>query len=128
MPVKIRLARKGRKGLPSYNIVVADSRAPRDGKFIEKIGNYDPTKKVFDVDTDKAMDWLFKGAQPTDTARNILSKQGVMFKKHLQVGVNKGSISQDVADQRFSEWQSAKDKKTTDKTPVKKEKPAAIKA
>ena len=127
MPVKIRLARKGRKGLPSYNIVVADSRAPRDGKFIEKIGNYDPSKKLFDLDADKAMDWLFKGAQPTDTARNLLSKQGVLYKRHLQIGVNKGAISQDIADTKFAEWQSSKGKKIIDKTQIKKEKPAAVK-
>lgn len=119
MPVKIRLARKGRKGLPSYNIIVADSRAPRDGKFIEKLGNYDPKKKIFDLDGSKALDWLSKGAQPTDTARTLLSKQGVMFKRHLQIGVNKGSISQDIADQRFAEWQAVKDKKNLDKKVAK---------
>lgn len=127
MPVKIRLARKGRKGLPSYNVVVADSRSPRDGKFIEKLGNYDPKKKIFDLDGAKALNWLSKGAQPTDTARSLLSKQGVMLRRHLQIGVDKGSISQDIADQRFAEWQTFKDKQNANKNPLKKEKVAAIK-
>jgi small subunit ribosomal protein S16 len=116
MPVKIRLARKGRKGLPSYNIVVADSRAPRDGKFIEKLGNYDPQKKIFNLDESKALKWLSNGAQPTDTTRNLLSKQGVMLRRHLQIGVDKGSISQNLADQRFAEWQVIKNKKESTKT------------
>lgn len=116
MPVKIRLARKGRKGMPSYNIIVADSRAPRDGKFIEKLGNYDPQKKIFNLDGDKALDWLNKGAQPTDTARTLLSKEGVMFKKHLQIGVDKGAISQDIADTKFNEWKSTKEKNKESKT------------
>lgn len=110
MSVKIRLARKGRKGQPSYNLVVADARASRDGKFIEKLGNYDPIKKFFDVDVDKALYWLSKGAQPTDTARNFLSKRGVMYKRHLQIGVQKGSITQDLADSRFSDWVAMKKK------------------
>ena len=108
MAVKIRLARKGRRKLASYNIVVADSRAPRDGKFIEKIGNYDPSHNAMDVEIDRALYWLLSGAQPTDTAKSILSKKGVLLKKHLQVCVIKGAISQDVADQKFSDWLEAK--------------------
>lgn len=111
MSVKIRFARKGKKGQLSYNLVVADARAPRDGKFIEKLGNYDPMRKLFDVNVDKAMYWLGKGAQPTDTARNFLSKKGVMYRRHLQVGVEKGSITQDLADSRFSEWVAMKRKR-----------------
>lgn len=110
MSVRIRLARKGRKGQPLYNLVIADARAPRDGKFIEKIGNYDPIKKFFDVDVTKALYWLSKGAQPTDTARSFLSKKGVMYRRHLQVGVEKGNITQDLADSKFSEWAAIKRK------------------
>lgn len=108
MAVKIRLARKGRKKVASYNIVVADSRSPRDGKFIEKIGNYDPNCSSMDIVADRALYWLMNGAQPTDTARSILSKQGVLLKKHLQVGVVKGAISQTQADEKFAEWTASK--------------------
>lgn len=108
MAVKIRLARKGRKKLASYNIVVADSRSPRDGKFIEKIGNYDPIDSSLDVTIERALYWLMQGAQPTDTTRSLLSKKGVMLKKHLQIGVLKGSISQEEADKKFTEWETIK--------------------
>ena len=96
MAVKIRLSRRGRKKLAIYDIVIADARAPRDGSFIEKIGSYNPNTDPSTVvlKSDRAVDWLMKGAQPTDTARSILSHEGVMLKKHLQVGVIKGAISQ----------------------------------
>lgn len=110
MAVKIRLARRGRKQKAIYDIVIADARAPRDGRFIEKIGSYNPGTNPSSVvlDTAKAVDWLLKGAQPTDTARSILHHEGVMLRKHLQVGVIKGAIAQDVADARFEEWKSSK--------------------
>jgi small subunit ribosomal protein S16 len=116
MAVKIRLARRGRKKKAIYDIVIADARAPRDGRFIEKIGSYNPgTNPAFIVlEADKAVDWLLKGAQPTDTARSILQHEGVMLKKHLQIGVNKGAITQEVADTRFAEWRESKtDRKAT---------------
>jgi small subunit ribosomal protein S16 len=110
MAVKIRLARRGRKKKAIYDIVVADARAPRDGRFIEKLGSYNPgSNPAFVVlEADKAVDWLLKGAQPTDTARSILQHEGVMLKKHLQIGVIKGAITQDVADARFEEWKESK--------------------
>lgn len=110
MAVKIRLARRGRKQKAIYDIVIADARAPRDGRFIEKIGSYNPGTNPSSIvlDTAKAVDWLLKGAQPTDTARSILHHEGVMLRKHLQVGVIKGAIGQDVADARFEEWKSSK--------------------
>jgi small subunit ribosomal protein S16 len=110
MAVKIRLARRGRKQKAIYDIVIADARAPRDGRFIEKIGSYNPGTNPSSVvlDTAKAVDWLLKGAQPTDTARSILHHEGVMLRKHLQVGVIKGAIGQDVADARFEEWKASK--------------------
>ncbi|GAB3920835.1 30S ribosomal protein S16 [Larkinella terrae] len=111
MAVKIRLSRRGRKKLAIYDIVIADARAPRDGSFIEKIGSYnpntDPTTVV--LKSDRAVDWLLKGAQPTDTARSILSHEGVMLKKHLQVGVIKGAISQEQADAKFEDWKQGKE-------------------
>jgi small subunit ribosomal protein S16 len=113
MPVKIRLARKGRKKSPIYYIVVADSRAPRDGRYIEKVGQYNPTTNPASVelDFDKALDWLQKGAQPTDTCRAILSTKGVMMKKHLLEGVKKGAFSADEAETRFEKWLKEKDQK-----------------
>jgi len=116
MAVKIRLARRGRKKMAIYDIVVADARAPRDGRFIEKLGIYNPgTNPAFIVlESAKAVDWLLKGAQPTDTARSILQHEGVMFRKHLQIGVIKGAITQEVADTRFEEWKASKtDRKVT---------------
>ena len=113
MAVKIRLARKGRKRRPIYSVVVADSRAPRDGRYIEKLGNYNPNVHPPEItlDVDRAFYWLMTGAQPTDTTRYLLSQKGVMLKKHLQVGVNKGAITQEVADQRFNDWLGSKDAK-----------------
>ncbi|GGB89535.1 30S ribosomal protein S16 [Dyadobacter sediminis] len=116
MAVKIRLARRGRKKKAIYDIVVADARAPRDGRFIEKLGVYNPgTNPAFIVlESDKAVDWLLKGAQPTDTARSILQHEGILLRKHLQVGVIKGAITQEVADSRFEEWKGSKaDRKAT---------------
>ncbi|MCC3157213.1 30S ribosomal protein S16 [Hymenobacter sp. 15J16-1T3B] len=110
MAVKIRLARRGRKKAAMYDIVVADSRAPRDGRFIEKLGTYNPLTNPASInfDADKAFDWLMKGAQPTDTVRAMLSYRGVLFRKHLQLGVIKGAITQDVADQRLQQWNDEK--------------------
>ncbi|MCU0341542.1 MAG: 30S ribosomal protein S16 [Spirosomaceae bacterium] len=108
--VRIRLARRGRKKAAMYDIVVADARAPRDGRFIEKLGTYNPltTPAKVVLNVDKAVKWLLNGAQPTDTTRSILSHEGVMLKKHLQVGVNKGAITQEVADARFDAWKDEK--------------------
>ena len=113
MPVKIRLTRRGRKKQPFYHIVVADSRAPRDGKYIEKLGLYDPTTKpaTIDLNFDKALDWVQKGAQPTDTSRAILSYKGVLLKKHLQEGVRKNALTQEEADKKFTEWLTSKEDK-----------------
>lgn len=113
MAVKIRLARRGRKQAPVYDIVVADSRSPRDGKFIEKLGQYNPqsTPAGISLKDDRAVYWLMVGAEPTDTTRKILSVRGVMLKKHLQVGVEKGAVTQEVADARFEAWSKEKDAK-----------------
>ncbi|TSJ80577.1 30S ribosomal protein S16 [Cardinium endosymbiont of Dermatophagoides farinae] len=113
MAVKIRLARCGRRHLAEYDIVIADARSPRDGRFIEKIGNYNPNTAPATVKLDEAsaLKWLFQGAQPTDTVRSLLSKQGVMLKKHLQVGVIKGAITQARADEKFASWKAERVKK-----------------
>ena len=109
--IKVRLARRGAKKRPFYHIVIADSRKSRDGRYIEKLGNFNPNTHpaIVRMDSDRALYWIMTGAQPTDTARTILSNMGVMIKKHLQVGVNKGAITQEVADQRFEEWSDKKD-------------------
>ena len=106
MAVKIRLARKGRKKLAFYHIVVADSRSPRDGRYIEKIGSYNPVTNpaTIELDFDKALGWLQNGALPTDTCRAILSYKGVMMKKHLLEGVKKGAFDEAEAIRRFEEW------------------------
>lgn len=111
--VKIRLARRGRKKLAMYDIIVATATAPRDGRFIEKVGTYNPNTipATIHLDENKALDWLMKGAQPTDTTRAILSYRGVMYKKHLQVGVNKGALSQEEADKKFAAWKEGKESK-----------------
>jgi small subunit ribosomal protein S16 len=118
MPVKIRLSRHGKKHNAYYHIVVADSRAPRDGKFIEVIGNYDPNSNpaTIEIDNDKALSWLQKGAQPTDTCRAILSYKGVLFKNHLQKGVTKGVITQEAADEKLNSWQESKHNKIAEKS------------
>ncbi|WP_205501854.1 30S ribosomal protein S16 [Rufibacter psychrotolerans] len=117
MPVKIRLARRGRKKAAMYDIVVADSRSPRDGRFIEKLGTYNPLTNPASINfnEDKALDWVLKGAQPTDTVKAMLSYTGVMFRKHLQIGVLKGAITQEQADTRYQEWKAAKEAKITGK-------------
>jgi small subunit ribosomal protein S16 len=113
MPVKIRLARRGRRKRPYYHIVVADSRSPRDGKFIESIGSYNPmtSPATIELDQDRALDWMMQGAQPTDTARAILRFKGVLYKKHLKRGVDKGAFSQEKADEMWNTWIEAKDAK-----------------
>jgi len=113
MAVKIRLQRHGKKGRPFYHVVVADSRSPRDGKFIERIGSYNPNTNpaTIDLNFDKALDWLDKGAQPTDTTRAILSYKGVLYKKHLLGGVKKGAFDEAAADAKFEEWLKAKEAK-----------------
>jgi small subunit ribosomal protein S16 len=115
MPVKIRLARHGKKDYAFYHIVVADSRAPRDGRFIERIGSYNPNTNpaTIELKFEKALDWMFKGAQPTDTVRSILSKQGVLMKKHLLEGVKKGAFTAEVAEEKFNAWSADKSNKTT---------------
>jgi len=117
MPAKIRLQRHGKKGSAYYHIVIADGRAPRDGKFIEKIGTYNPTTNPasITIDTDKALSWLQKGAQPTDTCRTILSFKGVMYKRHLQGGIAKGALTQAQADAKFEKWLAEKEAKVTGK-------------
>jgi len=106
MSVKIRLARHGRKQHAYYHIVVANSRSPRDGRFIERIGSYNPNTNpaTIDLDFDKAILWLNNGAQPTDTCRTILSHKGVLMKKHLLDGVKKGAFDQAEAENRFDAW------------------------
>ena len=113
MPVKMRLARFGRKRYAYYHIVVADSRAPRDGRYIERIGTYNPNSNpaTIDLDFDKAFDWLTKGAQPTDTVRAILSYKGVLYKKHLMGGVKKGAFDEAEAERRLDNWMTEKDAK-----------------
>lgn len=113
MPVKIRLARRGRKKRPYYHIVIADSRAPRDGKFIESIGLYNPmtVPATIELDRDKAYSWIEKGAQPTDTTRAILKLKGVYYKKHLMRGVAKGALTEEKAQSMYQEWIDAKEAK-----------------
>lgn len=113
--VKIRLAKRGRKKLALYDIVVANQRAPRDGRFIEKLGNYNPniTPAAVVLQEEKVLQWLSNGAQPTDTVRSILSSQGLLLKRHLQLGVKKGAITQEEADKKIQAWQEAKAKKAT---------------
>ena len=113
MPVKIRLARRGRKKAAMYDIVVADSRSPRDGRFIEKLGTYNPQTNPATIkyDEQKAFEWMMKGAQPTDTVKAMLTYRGILYRKHLQVGVIKGAITQEVADAKYTEWLQAKDAK-----------------
>jgi len=113
MPVKIRLSRHGRKRYAYYHIVVADSRAPRDGRYIERIGSYNPNTNpaTIELDNEKALQWLSNGAQPTDTARAILSYKGVMMKKHLLEGVKKGAFDEAEAEKRFQKWLEEKEAK-----------------
>ena len=110
MAVKIRLARHGKKGYAFYHIVAADSRAPRDGRFIEKLGTYNPNTNpaTIDLDFEKALGWLQKGAQPTDTCRAILSYKGVLYKKHLLGGIAKGAFSETEAEAGLTKWRPKK--------------------
>jgi small subunit ribosomal protein S16 len=110
MATKIRLQRHGRKGYAFYHIVIADSRAPRDGKFIERIGSYNPNTNpaTIDLKFDRALYWINVGAQPTDTVRNILSDEGVLLKKHLLGGVTKGAFTEADAENKFQAWKTAK--------------------
>ncbi len=117
MATRIRLSRHGRKKYAFYHIVVADTKAPRDGRFIEKLGTYNPNTNpaTIEINFDSAVSWLLKGAQPSDTARAILSYKGVMMKKHLLVGVSKGAFNEEEAEKRFSEWLESKENKISDK-------------
>ena len=110
MATKIRLQRFGKKGKPFFHVVVADSRSPRDGKFIERLGSYNPNTNpaTIEINFDKTLDWVNKGAEPTDTARAILSYKGVLYKKHLQGGVKKGALTEEQADAKFAQWLEAK--------------------
>ncbi len=113
MPVKMRLQRYGKKRSPYFHIVIADGRAPRDGKYIEKIGMYNPTKNPaeINIDFDAALNWLQKGAQPTDTVRAILSYKGVLYKYHLLKGVKKGAFDEAQAEVKFQAWLKEKEAK-----------------
>ena len=110
MATKIRLQRGGRKGYAFYSIVIADVRAPRDGKFTEKIGTYNPNTNpaTVDLNFERALYWVETGAQPTDTVRNILSREGVMLMKHLNSGVRKGAFDEAAAQAKFEAWKQAK--------------------
>jgi small subunit ribosomal protein S16 len=117
MPAKIRLQRKGKKGQPFYHIVIADGRAPREGRFIERIGTYNPLTRPaeIDIDFDKAIGWLQNGAQPTDTVRAILAYKGVLYKSHLLKGVKKGAMTIEQADEKFEAWMKEKVEKISRK-------------
>jgi small subunit ribosomal protein S16 len=117
MATKIRLQRHCKKGKPFYYIVVADARAPRDGRFIERVGSYNPNTNpaTIDINFDKTLEWVNNGAQPTDTCRAILSYKGVLYKKHLQGGVKKGALTEEQAETKFAEWLDQKDSKITGK-------------
>lgn len=110
MATKIRLQRFGKKGKPFFHVVVADSRSPRDGKFIERLGSYNPNTNpaTIEINFEKTLDWVNKGAEPTDTARAILSYKGVLYKKHLQGGVKKGALTEEQADAKFAAWLETK--------------------
>lgn len=117
MATKIRLQRFGKKGKPFYHVVVADSRAPRDGKFIERLGSYNPNTNpaTIEINFEKAVKWVLNGAEPTDTARAILSYKGVLYKKHLEGGVRKGALTPEQAEEKFAKWLEEKGSKITGK-------------
>ena len=117
MATRIRLQRHGKKGKPVYHIVIADQRSPRDGRYIEKIGLYNPNVNpaVIDLNFDKSVEWVMKGAQPSDTVKAILSYKGVYMKKHLLVGVEKGAFDENEAQNRFDKWIADNEAKITDK-------------
>ena len=118
MPVKIRLQRHGKKGKPFYWIVAADARSKRDGKYLEKLGVYNPNTNpaIIDLDVDGAVQWLQNGAQPTDTAKAILSYKGALLKKHLAGGVTKGALTEEQAEAKFNAWLEEKAAKVEAKT------------
>lgn len=129
--VKIRLARRGRKKLALYDVVVADSRSPRDGKFIEKIGTYNPLTNpaTIDIQDDRAFEWLMKGAQPSDTVGRMLSYRGILFRKHLQIGVIKGAVTQEQADAKLEAWKKEKEAKIQSKVDkLSKDQQSAVRA
>lgn len=113
MPVRIRLSRQGRKKIPFYHIVVADSRAPRDGKYIERIGRYYPKTNpaTIELNFDRALYWLQTGAQPSDTCRSLLSEKGVLYKNHLLNGVKKNALTLEQAEAKFAAWLAEKEAK-----------------
>ena len=117
MAVKIRLARRGRKKQAIYDVVIADARAPRDGRFIEKIGIYNPNTDpaTIKIDNEKAFQWVMNGAQPTDTVKAMLSYRGVLLRKHLQIGVIKGAVTQEEADKKYQAWLDGKESQITGK-------------
>ena len=117
MPTKIRLTRQGRKRIPIYHIVVADSRAPRDGKYIERLGSYSPKANpaAIELDFDRALYWLQTGAEPTDTCRTILSDEGVLFKNHLLNGVKKKALTVEQVEAKFQAWTAEKTSKELQK-------------
>lgn len=117
MATKIRLQRFGKKGFPFFHVVVADSRAPRDGKFIERLGSYDPNTNpaTIEINFESALEWINKGAQPTDTARAILSYKGVLYRKHLEGGIKKGALTQEQAEAKFNQWLEQKKDKISGK-------------
>ncbi len=117
MPVKIRLQRHGKKGKPLFWIVAADSRAKRDGRFLEKLGTYNPNTNpaTIDINIDNSVQWLQNGAQPTDTARAILSYKGVLLKKHLIDGVSKGALTMEQVEEKFSAWVTEKEQAVANK-------------
>lgn len=121
MPTRIRLQRFGKKGQAFYRVVVADNRAPRDGKFIENLGIYNPMTNpaTIDLNVDRALYWLQVGAQPSDTAKSLLSFKGVLYKNHLQKGVTKGALTQEQADAKFNEWLEEKTNKLAQKVKEK---------
>lgn len=117
MPVKIRLQRHGKKGKPFFWIVAADSRAKRDGRFLEKLGTYNPNTNpaTIDINVDNSVQWLQNGAQPTDTARAILSYKGVLLKKHLLEGLKKGALTQEQVEEKFAAWVAEKEQAVANK-------------
>ena len=127
MATRLRLQRRGRKNYPFYQIIVADSRAPRDGKYIERIGSYNPNTNpaTITLDMERALYWLQTGAEPSDTVRNILSREGVLMKKHLLGGVTKGAFTQEEADRKFEEWLNNKQQTVDSVKSAKEEKQRA---
>ena len=122
MPTKIRLQRRGKKGRPFFHIVIADSRAPRDGKFVEKIGTYNPLTMPasIDLDFDRALYWYQTGAQPTETVRAILSYKGILYKSHLINGLKKGALTTEQVEEKFQQWLDQKNIQISEKTSAKK--------